>query len=412
MKESESKDHPISKEMVREGFKRVRKNRGGAGADSVSLSLFEADLEKNLYKLWNRLSSGSYFPPPVLEVSIDKTDGGVRKLGIPTVGDRVAQMVVKNYLDPLLDSHFDVSSYGYRSSKSAHEAVEACRKNCYKYAWVIDLDIEGYFDNIDHELLLKALKRHTQEKWILLYVERWLKAPMLSSEGLQAREKGTPQGGVISPLLANLYLHYTLDKWLRLHYPGICFERFADDIVIHTHSKSESLALLSKVEERLQACGLKAHPVKTRIVYCKPSRGNGDHEHVSFDFLGFTFKPTKSKGRGDMLFTGFNPSISAKSVKSISRQLTTMRKAWNSAGSLEEIAAMLEPKVRGWANYYGKFRRWELAQVWRLLNNRLVLWVRKHYKRVNRKKKQARMFVKRIYRQNPFLFLHWSFTSP
>lgn len=412
MKKSGSKDHPISKEMVWAGFKRVRKNRGGAGVDEVSLSLFEADLESNLYKLWNRLTSGSYFPPPVLEVSIDKSDGGVRKLGIPTVGDRVAQMVVKNYLEPLLDSQFDGSSYGYRSKKSAHEAVAACRENCYKYAWVIDLDIEGYFDNINHELLLKALRKHTEEKWILMYIERWLKAPILGAEGVQARDKGTPQGGVISPLLANLYLHYTLDKWLRLHYPSICFERFADDIVIHTRSKEESLELLPKVEERLQACGLKAHPAKTRIVNCKPPRGNGDQDHVSFDFLGFTFKPTNSKGRGGVFFTGYNPGISAKSVKRISTQLASMNQAWNSARSLEAIAGMLEPKVRGWMNYYGKFRKWELTRVWTLINNRLILWVRKHYKRVKRSKKQARMFVKRIYRQNPFLFLHWYFTPP
>jgi len=408
----ESKSHPITKRMVWEAFKKVKRNKGSAGVDEISIQMFESDLKRNLYKLWNRMTSGSYFPPPVKEVSIPKSNGGERKLGIPTVADRVAQMVVKDYLEPSLEAHFDEHSYGYRPRKSAHEAVKACQKNCHRYAWAIDLDIKGFFDHMDHELLLKALTRHTQEKWVHLYVTRWLNAPVETQEGLLKRGKGTPQGGVISPLLANLYLHYALDKWLRIHYSRVSFERYADDIVIHCRYRKEAERLLSAIRSRLSDCGLQAHPEKTRIVYCKRSGREGDYDKVSFDFLGYTFKPRGTRGRDGRRFLGFNPGVSNKAVQRMNSEIKSMRVQFNCAPNMEAIAQMLNPKIRGWINYYGKFRKSDLQRLWELINNRLIQWIRKRYKRVKRSTKQAAEWVRRMYRQNPFLFVHWYYTSP
>ncbi len=227
-----AKPFSISKREVWEAFKRVKVNQGGAGVDGQTIAEFEGDLSNNLYKLWNRMSSGSYFPPPVRRVEIPKGDGGNRPLGIPTVSDRVAQMVVKRYLEPKLEEHFHEDSYGYRPLKSAIEAVGVARERCWRNDWVLDLDIKGFFDNIDHDLLMSAVQRHTDCKWVLLYLERWLKAPVQLADGrLVEREKGTPQGGVISPLLANLFLHYAFDEWMRRKCPSIRFERYADDMI-------------------------------------------------------------------------------------------------------------------------------------------------------------------------------------
>lgn len=409
---NESKSHPITKRMVWEAFKKVRSNKGSAGMDRVSIQEFETDLKKNLYKLWNRLTSGSYFPPPVKEVVIPKSNGGERKLGIPTVADRVAQMVVKDYLEPSLEAHFDEHSYGYRPKKSAHDAIRACQKNCHRYAWVIDLDIKGFFDHMDHELLLKALTRHTQEKWVHMYVSRWLKAPVETKEGLQERGRGTPQGGVISPLLANLYLHYALDKWLSIHYPQVDFERYADDIVIHCRYRQEAEKLLKAIQGRLSDCGLQAHPEKTRIVYCKRSEREGDYCNVSFDFLGYTFKPRGTRGRDGRRFLGFNPGVSNKAVQRMNSEIKSMQGRLNCAKNIEVIAYLLNQKIRGWINYYGKFRKSDLQGLWELINNRLIQWVRKRYKSVKRRTKKAADWLRRIYRQNPFLFVHWYYTSP
>ncbi len=408
----ESKSHPITKRMVWEAFKKVKRNKGSAGVDEISIQMFESNHKRNLYKLWNRMTSGSYFPPPVKEVSIPKSNGGERKLGIPTVADRVAQMVVKDYLEPSLDAHFDEHSYGYRPRKSAHEAIRSCQKNCHRYAWVIDLDIKGFFDHMDHELLLKALTRHTQEKWVHMYVIRWLKAPVETKDGLLERGKGTPQGGVISPLLANLYLHYVLDKWLRIHHSGVSFERYADDIVIHCRYRKEAERLLSAIRSRLSDCGLEAHPEKTRIVYCKRSGREGDYNNVSFDFLGYTFKPRGTRGRDGRRFLGFNPGVSNKAIQRMNSEIKSMRGQLNCAPNIEAIAHMLNPKIRGWINYYGKFRKSDLQRLWELINNRLIQWIRKRYKRVKRSTRQAAEWVRRMYRQNPFLFVHWYYTSP
>jgi group II intron reverse transcriptase/maturase len=224
------KSLPITKQMVWKAYKLVRTKGKTAGVDGQSLDGFAEDLENNLYRLWNRMASGSYFPPPVRRVEIPKANGGFRPLGIPTVADRIAQMVVKEYLEPELDAVFDPDSYGYRPKKSAHQAIEAARKRCWQYNWVVDLDIKGFFDTIDHELLMRAVRRHTKTGWVILYIERWLTAPVEMPDGsLQERAAGTPQGGVVSPMLANLFLHDAFDNWMRRTFPHNPFERYADD---------------------------------------------------------------------------------------------------------------------------------------------------------------------------------------
>lgn len=408
----ETKSQPISKLMVWKAYKKVKANKGSAGIDNVSIEEFEADLKSNLYKLWNRLASGSYYPPSVKEVKIPKPQGGERKLGIPTVADRIAQMVVKEHLEAIVEPVFDRSSYGYRPKKSAHEAVEACKRNCHENFWVIDLDIKGFFDNINHELMMKAVTKHTQEKWVLMYVERWLNAGIVTREGFLSRDKGTPQGGVVSPLLANLYLHYAFDKWLRINHPTVSFERYADDIVIHCKTRGQAENLLRQVKERLADCSLEVHPVKTKIVYCKRVGRAENYDIVSFDFLGFTFKPRRTQSKEGKIFTGFNPGVSSKAVQRMNSEIKRMWGRLNTMHKVEEIAETLNPKIRGWLNYYGKFRLSDLQQIWVLLNFRLIIWVRKKYKRLNRSNKQAADWLRRIQSQNPNLFVHWKYVTP
>lgn len=293
-----SRSIEIAKHEVVRAYKRVKANGGAAGADGVGLKEFERDLKRNLYRIWNRLSSGSYFAPPVKRVQIPKADGKVRPLGIPTVGDRIAQMVVKQRLEPLLEPVFHASSYGYRPGRSAHDAVRVARRLCWKHDWVLDLDIKGFFDNLDHALLLQAVRKHTDCRWLSLYVERWLQAPAQLPDGtLAVREKGTPQGGVISPLLANLFLHYAFDVWMQRHYPVVYFERYADDIIVHCKSEKQALWLKDVIARRLAQCHLELHPEKTKVVYCKDDDRTGNYPHESFDFLGFAFRPRGAKSR-------------------------------------------------------------------------------------------------------------------
>jgi len=317
---SETKQIPVTKHMVWNAYKKVRANKGSAGIDGESHKDFEERLVDNLYKVWNRLSSGTYFPPPVKEVEIPKADGKTRKLGIPTVGDRVAQMVIKDYLEPRMEAIFHESSYGYRPNRSAHDALQKARRNCWLYNWVIDIDIKGFFDNIDHAKMLLAIDKHVDEKWVKMYIIRWLTAPVQKQdrELIYKEGKGTPQGGVISPLLANLFLHYAFDQWLTKFFAGVKFERYADDIVVHCKSKEQAEYVLERLKRRMQECELELHPEKTKIVYCKDHKRTGSHEHVKFNFLGFTFKPRPSKSQKDgFMFLGFDLAISVKSGKRI-----------------------------------------------------------------------------------------------
>ena len=407
---TKAKSYEISKRVVWEAYKRVKANRGAAGVDGKSLATFEENLKNNLYKIWNRMSSGSYFPPPVRLVEIPKgTTGATRPLGIPTVSDRIAQTVVKMYLEPQVEPHFHPDSYGYRPGKSALDAVGVTRKRCWRQDWVIDLDIKGFFDNLDHDLVMRAVRRHTKQPWILLYVERWLKAPVQRKDGsLEVRLKGTPQGSVISPLLSNLFMHYAFDEWLRRNFPHILFARFADDAVIHAKSLSQAEYVLEAVRERLGQCGLELHKEKTKIAYCQDSDRRGRYDNIQFDFLGYTFRPRRAKNRYGKPFVSFLPAVSNKAANAIRATIRSWRLgARRNNQSLEEIARFVNPFVRGWVNYYGRFYRSALTPVLRCLERSLAYWARRKYKRLRRHKRRAVHWFGRIARRDPQLFVHW-----
>ena len=407
---NETKTVPISRSMVWEAYKKVRSNHGSAGIDQVSMEEFDADRSKQLYKLWNRLASGSYYPPPVKEVEIPKGDGKVRKLGIPTISDRVAQMVIKEYLEPRFEQLFSPHSYGYRPGKNAHQALESVRENCRMMNWVIDLDIKGFFDNINHDKLMLAVVKHVPEKWCLMYIKRWLQMPILTKSGelVQKQGKGTPQGGVISPLLANLFLHYAMDKWLEQTHPTVRYERYADDAILHCKSNQQAKYVLRNLNKRMLSCGLELHSEKTKIVYCKDYRRQEDHPIVKFDFLGYSFQPrsTMSKRTGT-LFLGFDCAISIKSKKRITDKMRELDIKHLSHKSIVGVAQYLEPFIRGWCNYYGKFRISALNPIFQLLRKHLVKWVRKRYKRYKTSLNKAYDWLKRVKEQFPYLFYQW-----
>lgn len=403
-----AKPFEISKTVVWEAWKRVKANHGAAGVDSESVADFEESLKDNLYKVWNRMSSGSYFPPPVRTVGIPKKDGGERFLGIPTVADRVAQMVAKIYLEPVLEPHFHKDSYGYRPAKSAIQAVEVTRRRCWKYDWVLEFDIKGLFDNIDHDLLMRAVRKHTECKWIPLYIERWLKAPFQKEDGtLVERKRGTPQGGVISPLLSNLFLHYVFDKWMERNCPQIPFCRYADDGVVHCRSEAEALWLKGVLEVRFRQCNLELHLEKTRIVYCKDDDRRGDYPRTSFGFLGFTFRPRRSKNRQGKYFINFSPAVSKNAGKVMRQEARRWKLHLRSDKSLEDLSRMFGPVIRGWINYYGSFYKSALYPTLRHLNRTLVRWAMRKFKRLRRHRRRAEYWLGRIAQRQPWLFPHW-----
>ena len=402
----------ISKWEVWEAYKRVRANQGAAGVDGQSIAEFEEEVKDNLFKIWNRMSSGSYFPPPVRRVDIPKDNGGTRPLGIPTVADRIAQTVVKRYLEPILEKYFHPDSYGYRPKKSAIEAIGVARQRCWRYDWVLDLDIKGFFDSIDHELLLRAVRKHTDCKWVLLYIERWLKAPVQLEDGsLIHRDRGTPQGGVISPLLANLFLHYAFDTWMQRQYPQILFERYADDGICHCRSKSEAEGLRVSIERRFSECGLELSLQKTKVVYCKDSYRRGDYPEQKFDFLGFTFRPRKAKDRWGRFFIAFTPAISNKATKSIRDTIRRLKMHRWSDKSLDDLALRINPALRGWINYYGSFYRSALYRTFQHLNNILVRWASRKYKRLRRYQHRARQWLQCVMHRQSSLFAHWQLSQ-
>ena len=393
--------------MVYDAWKQVRENRGSAGIDGCSIKEFEEDLSNNLYKLWNRLTSGSYFPQSVKQVGIPKASGGTRYLGIPTVSDRIAQMVIKTSLEKRIDHLFSENSYGYRPKKGAHMALERAVINCRTYDWVIDLDIKGFFDNIDHSLLEKALERHAN-KWERMYIRRWLEASVQKVDGTTEvkQGRGTPQGGVISPLLANLFLHYAFDEWMRINHSGNPFERYADDIIIHCKTNEEAQKQLSQIKERLINCGLEVHPEKTKIVYCKDDRRKGDHESVRFKFLGYDFQPRSVKSKKDgKLSLMFYLAISKDSQQRILSEIrkTNLHK-WSDA-TLEDIAGKLNSKLHGWINYYGKFSKHVLMHLLVKLDKRLKKYLMNKYKLTS--VLATIDMLENMRREKPYLFVHW-----
>jgi RNA-directed DNA polymerase len=397
----------IDQRQVYEAYKAVKSSKGGAGADGQTIEDFEADLEGNLYKIWNRMSSGSYFPPPVLAVAIPKKGGGERILGVPPVSDRIAQMVVKQLIEPGLDAIFLDDSYGYRPGKSALDAIGVTRKRCWKYDWVLEFDIKGLFDNISHELLLKAVKRHVECKWALLYIERWLTASMIKDGETIERRRGTPQGGVISPILSNLFLHYTFDLWMKRTLPDLLWCRYADDGLVHCRTEEEAVAVKAMLQERLAECQLEMHPTKTKIVYCRNSNRRGAYPNVSFDFLGYCFRPRKAKNRNGQLFCAFTPAVSPSALKAMRETIRDLNIRRRTDVSMVDIARKLNPILRGWIGYYGHYTPAALIPVLHYVNQTLRAWVMRKFKRFKGRKTRAGQFLKRIARESVGLFVHW-----
>ena len=403
-----TKPFVIPKRLVWEAYQCVKANQGSAGIDAVSIEEFERNHNSHLYRIWNRLSSGSYFPPPVKAVPIPKKSGGTRILGVPTVGDRIAQTAAAMVLEPLLEPVFHADSYGYRPGKSAHHALAVTRQRCWRSDWVLEYDIRALFDEIDHSLLLKALHHHCDERWVLLHVERWLSAPIQGPDGeVSGRAKGVPQGGPLSPILANLFLHYALDHWLERHHPDIPFCRYADDGILHCKTESQAQQLREQLAERLKDCGLELHPQKTRVVYCKDSRRTQTHEHIQFDFLGYTFRPRRVADRHGRIHTGFTPAVSRQAMKAMRQSLRQRRLFKHSELSVEELAALLASPVRGWMAYYCRFRGSEFQAVANYIDHSIVRWAMRKHKRLRGHKQRAFAWLDRLKRKSPALFPHW-----
>jgi RNA-directed DNA polymerase len=400
----------ISKALVWEAYKQVKANKGGAGVDLESLEEFDKKMSKNLYKIWNRLSSGSYFPPAVKGVEIPKKQGGTRLLGVPTVSDRIAQMTIKLMFEPLVEPHFLEDSYGYRPEKSALDAVGVTRKRCWEYDWLIEFDIKGLFDNINHELLMKAVRHHTDNKCIVLYIERWIKAPLKLPDGtIKNRESGTPQGGVVSPILSNLYLHYVFDVWMARSHPESLWCRYADDGICHCRTKEQAVALLAELELRFTECKLEIHPDKTKIVYCKDGNRKEDHlDNTCFVFLGYEFRARAAENKKTgQIFTSFLPAISPKAKKSIIAKVRELNLRNRSDLNLRDIAQLLNPMLRGWLNYYGKYTGTALKLVFRKINLTLVQWSMKKYKKLRYRKTCAAKYMQEYASNNMNMFVHW-----
>lgn len=403
-----AKPFEVSKDLVYAAYLKVKANQGAGGVDEETIEEFDKDWKNKLYRIWNRMSSGTYFPPAVRAVAIPKENGKTRMLGIPTVSDRIAQTVVKMALEPLVEPKFHEDSYGYRPGKSAIDAVGQARKRCWRKNWVIDLDIKGFFDNLDHGLVMRAVKHHTDSPWILLYIERWLKAPLETEEGKQVeRDRGTPQGGVVSPLLANIFMHHAFDDWMRRKYPQISFERYADDVLAHCSSLEQAQRVLEAIIDRLRECKLEVNAEKTRIVYCKDEDRPSSYEQERFDFLGFTFRPRRAKNKYGKYFVSFLPAVSDKAAKKIKKEIRSWHMAKRSDKSLEDLALMFNAQVQGWVNYYGHYYKSAMYPFLRNIERNLVRWAIRKYKRLKGHKTRATYWLGRIARREPRLFAHW-----
>jgi RNA-directed DNA polymerase len=409
---SEEKPFQISKREVWEAYQKVKANKGASGVDGVTIETFEKDLKNNLYRIWNRMSSGTYFPPPVRAVPIPKDGGkGVRVLGVPTVADRIAQTVVASRLEPRMEEIFHADSDGYRVGRSAIDAVGKCRKRCWKYDWVVDLDIQKFFDSVPWDLIVKAVEANTDQKWVLLYVKRWLKAPLRHPDGsLEERSQGTPQGSAVSPVLANLFLHYAFDMWMARTFPSVPFERYVDDAVVHCTSERQALAVRAAIGQRMEEVGLKLHPAKTKIVYCKDANRREGYPHVAFDFLGYTFRPRQAQDKQGRSFTAFLPAMSRDKLTAKGLEIRRWRIHGRVNDTLTDLAKAINPIVRGWMNYWGHFYRSQMYVLLRRINAYLMRWARKKYKRL-RSFKRLQAWWADVALIAPRLFAHWRWTK-
>jgi RNA-directed DNA polymerase len=406
---SQGKSHDIPKQLIWAAWLKVKSNGGAAGADGMTIEQFEERVKDNLYRLWNRMASGSYFPGPVRAVEIPKK-GGTRVLGIPNVIDRVAQTAAVLALEPEVERIFHPDSYGYRPGRSPVDAVRVCRRRCFEKDWVVDLDVRSFFDSVPWDLMLKAVARHTTQEWVLLYVERWLKAPMQMPDGtLTRRTRGTPQGGPISPLIANLFLHYGLDMWLLREFPTVRFERFADDAVVHCVTERQAHQVREAIERRLGSVGLQLHPDKTRIVYCKDDRRRLDYGQVTFTFCGYAFRPRKTYDRvGKRSRTGFLPAVARGKLTDMSRKIASWGLHRRTTRSLESLAEEVNPVLRGWLNYFTVFYPSAVNPIGKRVDRHLMRWARRKYKRLERSEKRARDWLSGVRTRAPGLFAHWA----
>ena len=403
-----TKPYSIAKRTVWDAYQKVKANRGAAGIDDETIAMFEQDLSKNLYKLWNRMSSGSYFPPPVRQVEIPKASGGTRKLGIPTVSDRIAQTAAKLIIEPILDPMFHQDSYGYRPGKSAKQAVAITRERCWKHNWVVEFDIKAAFDQIDHSLLMKAVRKHVKEDWILLYIERWLTAPFETAEGTSVpRERGTPQGGVVSPILMNLFMHYTFDLWMKRTYSQCPFARYADDAVVHCRSQEQAEDVMQSIASRLAECGLTMHPEKSKIVYCGKRSQNKAYPTVQFTFLGFTFRSRMAKDKYGGYFTSFLPAVSEMALKKMRETVRGWKLHRRTPATLQELAWQYNSTIRGWMNYYEAFYKSEMQGLYQYLDQKLMQWAGRKHKTLTRHKRRRSDWLSKMKDKLPGLFVHW-----
>jgi RNA-directed DNA polymerase len=406
---STTKPFVISKDLVVTAYRLVRANAGSAGVDQQTLKDFDMNLKNNLYKIWNRMSSGNYFPPAVRAVSIPKKTGGERILGVPTVSDRIAQMVVKLTFEPHVEPHFHADSYGYRPARSALDAVGVTRQRCWKSDWVLEFDIKGLFDNIDHDLLMKAVRKHTDNKWVILYIERWLGSPMQMPDGTCiSRPKGVPQGGVISPVLSNLFLHYTFDMFMSRNFSQVKWCRYADDGVVHCKTEAEALHIRDVLEKRFKECWLELHPEKTRIIYCKDGKRTKEYPNTCFTFLGYDFRRRRAANRKDSkCFLAFIPAVSKAALQSMHAKTRSYKIHRRTQDRLEDIAKEVNPVLRGWFNYYGHYTLSALKSFRWYLDRKLAAWARRKYKKLKGHRVRSGLFIQRIKEKNPNLFAHW-----
>ena len=405
----QGKSHDIPKRLIWAAWLKVKSNGGAAGADGMTIEQFETRLKDNLYRLWNRMSSGSYFPGPVRAVEIPKK-GGTRVLGIPNVIDRVAQTAAVLLMEPGVEKVFHDDSYGYRPGRSPAHAVRVCRQRCFQRDWVVDLDVKAFFDSVSWELMCKAVERHATQSWVMLYVRRWLQAPMRMPDGsLTHRTKGTPQGGPISPLIANIFLHYGFDTWMAREFPALRFERFADDVVVHCVTERQARQVWEAIGRRLADIGLLLHPDKTRLVYCKDYKRHLDFDQVRFTFCGYMFRPREAFDKDrKRSYTGFLPAVAPGKLTDMSRKAASWRLHRRTIQTLEDLAEDVNPVLRGWLNYFTAFYPSAVIPIGRRMDRHLMRWARWKYKRLERGDKRARAWLKGVRKRSPDLFAHWA----